>query len=72
VAASSQNYGTVISRMVWSLLTPFFSILNYIRNLVFGGGGGSAAVSGSGSGSGGGRNTQHSSLSNAASTQNPT
>ncbi|KDR21412.1 UBX domain-containing protein 4 [Zootermopsis nevadensis] len=62
--SSSQSYGSAVSRMLWSVLTPFFSILNYVRNLVFGGGG---AVGGDG----GARNSRRSSL-HAASEQSPT
>lgn len=65
---SSQNYSWPVTHLVWSLLTPFFSILNYLRNLVFGDGGSSSSVDGRR-----GRNTQQSSSSSSpASTQSPT
>lgn len=66
---SPQNYSWRVPHLVWSLLTPLFSILNYLRNLVFGGGGSSSAV-------GGGsisrdRNTQQSSSSSSSSSSSP-
>jgi len=62
---SSQSYNW--SHLFWSFLAPLFSVLNYLRTLVFGGGGSSSSVGGSS-----GRNTQQSSSSRPASTQNPT
>ena len=69
---SSQSYSWPIAHLVWSLVTPLFSILNYLRNLVFGGGGSSSSVGGSR-----GSNIQQSSSSSSsssdpASTQSPT
>ncbi|GFG39735.1 hypothetical protein Cfor_08759 [Coptotermes formosanus] len=63
--ASSQNYSWAVTHLMWSLLTPFFSIANYLRNLVFGGGGSSSAASGSSINRG--RNTQQSSSSSSSS-----
>jgi len=66
---SSQSYNW--SHLLWSFLAPLFSVLNYLRTLVFGGGGSSSSVGGSSISRG--RNTQQSSSSSRpASTQNPT
>jgi chemotaxis protein histidine kinase CheA len=59
--------------LFWSFMAPLFSVLNYLRNLVFGGGGSSSSVGGSSTSKG--RNTQQSSSSSSSSppsTQNPT
>jgi len=71
VVMSSHGYNTMFSRMVWSLLAPLFSLLNYVRTLLFGGGASNAVVGGSSNVSRG-RNMQQSSSSNPAPTQNPT
>ncbi|KAJ9592417.1 hypothetical protein L9F63_015937 [Diploptera punctata] len=39
VSSSSHDYAGTVSRMVWTLLAPLFSLFTYLRNLVFGGGG---------------------------------
>jgi len=65
---SSQSYNW--AHLFWSFLAPLFSVVNYLRNMVFGGGGSSSSVGGSRTS--GDRNTQHSSSSSPASTQNPT
>lgn len=60
VVSSSSN-GSGLTNMVWSLLTPLFSLLNYLRTLLFGGGGGSRAIGGNNFGQNSSeRNTQQS------------
>lgn len=40
VVSSSHDYAGIVSRMVWTLLAPLFSLYTYVRNMIFGGGGG--------------------------------